>query len=55
MSNSEAGFERVYQGSALVFCWPLVLPPGSATTVRIQHTVTTTRDAALEEDARGAR
>jgi hypothetical protein len=55
VSNSEAGFERVYQGSALVFCWPLVLSPGSATTVRIEHTVTTTRDAALEEDARSSR
>lgn len=49
VSNSEAGFERVYQGSALVFAWPLVLPPGVATTVRIEHTVTTSRDRAVEE------
>ena len=25
VSSSEAGFERVYQGSALVFAWPLDL------------------------------
>ena len=30
VSNSEAGFERVYQGSALVFAWPLVLAPGAS-------------------------
>ncbi len=49
VSNSEAGFERVYQGSALVFSWPLVLAPGAAVTVRVEHTVTTTRDRAAEE------
>ena len=49
VSNSEAGFERVYQGSSLVFSWPLVLSPGASTTVRVEHTVTTTRDRAAEE------
>ncbi len=49
ISNSEAGFERVYQGSALVFSWPLVLAAGGATTVRVEHAVTTTRDRAVEE------
>jgi hypothetical protein len=49
VSNSEAGFERVYQGSALVFTWPLVLAPGASATVRVEHTLTTTRDAAVEE------
>jgi hypothetical protein len=49
VSNSEAGFERIYQGSALVFSWPLVLPAGAATTVRVEHTVTTSRDRAAEE------
>ena len=53
VSNSEAGFERVYQGSALVFAWPLVLPAGAATTVRVEHTVTTTRDRAAEEGLAG--
>ncbi len=49
VSNSEAGFERVYQGSALVFTWPLVLAPSTSATVRVEHTVTTTRDRAAEE------
>ncbi len=49
VSNSEAGFERVYQGSALVFSWPLVLAPGASTTVRLEHTVTTAHDRAAEE------
>ena len=55
VSNSEAGFERVYQGSALVFAWPVVLPPGGSTTVRVTHTVATSRDRAVEEGLRGAR
>ena len=50
VSNSEAGFERVYQGSALVFAWPIVLAAGAATTVRVEHTVTTARDRAVEEE-----
>ena len=49
VSNSEAGFERIYQGSALVFAWPLVLPAGATTTVRVEHTVTTSRDRAADE------
>jgi alpha-amylase len=49
VTNSEAGFERVYQGSALVFAWRLVLPAGGANTVRMDHTVATTRDRAVEE------
>jgi len=28
VSNSEAGFERVYQGSALLLAWPVTLSPG---------------------------
>ena len=49
VSNSEGGFERVYQGSALVFTWPLRLAPGTALTVRIAHAVATSRDRAAEE------
>ncbi len=52
ISNSEAGFERVYQGSALVVSWPVVLAPGAHTYVRIEHRVTTSRDRADED--RGA-
>ncbi|MBI4561746.1 MAG: DUF1926 domain-containing protein, partial [Candidatus Rokubacteria bacterium] len=28
VSLSEAGFERLYQGSAILLAWPLELPPG---------------------------
>ncbi len=49
ISNSEAGFERVYQGSALVLAWPIALRAGAAVTVRVEHTVTTARDRAVEE------
>jgi len=49
VSNSEAGFERVYQGSALVFAWPISLAAGAATTVRMEHAVATARDRAVEE------
>ncbi|MCU0505296.1 MAG: DUF1926 domain-containing protein [Chloroflexi bacterium] len=49
VSNSEAGFERVYQGSALVLTWPLRLAPGASSTVRVRHAVATTRDRAAEE------
>ena len=49
ISNSESGFERVYQGSALVFTWPLRLAPGGSRTVRVHHAVATTRDRAAEE------
>ena len=33
ISNSEHGFERIYQGSALVCVWPLELAPGERRTV----------------------
>ncbi len=49
VSNSEAGFERVYQGSALLIAWPVDLAPGARTTVRVSHLVTTSRDRAREE------
>jgi alpha-amylase len=49
ISNSEAGFERVYQGSALVLTWLFDLAPAARTSVRIEHRLTTTRDRAEEE------
>ncbi len=49
ISNSEGGFERVYQGSCLAFSWPLHLAPGAARTFRVRHEVSTTRDRAEEE------
>ena len=30
VSNSEGGFERVYQGSGLLVSWPLALPPAAS-------------------------
>ncbi len=35
VSNSEAGFESIYQGSCLVWLWPLKLAPGSSWDVQI--------------------
>ena len=44
ISNSEDGFERVYQGSALLLSWPLRLEPGARWGRIIRHAVTTTHD-----------
>jgi len=52
ISNSEAGFERTYQGSALLLSWPLRLEAASTTSVRIEHRVSTARDHAEEEQER---
>ncbi len=49
VSNSENGFERVYQGSALLLSWPLDLAPAERRELRVRHTVQTSRDLALEE------
>ncbi|MEK6721690.1 MAG: alpha-amylase/4-alpha-glucanotransferase domain-containing protein, partial [Chloroflexota bacterium] len=46
VSNSEAGFERVYQGSALLLSWPVRLEPGSRTVVRVEQVVSVARDHA---------
>jgi alpha-amylase len=59
ISNSEAGFERVYQGSALVGVWPLRLRAGEALAVSIRHRIGTDRDRGSEvpenPSARGLR
>jgi alpha-amylase len=44
ISNSEYGFERVYQGSALVASWPTELAPGARRTVAVRGRVRTTID-----------
>ena len=49
VSNSEAGFERVYQGAGLLFHWPLLLGVGESRTVTVAHAVATARDRAVEE------
>lgn len=49
ISNSEHGFERIYQGSALLLTWPLELAPSEARTVSMRNLVITSRDRAAEE------
>ncbi|HWH24650.1 MAG TPA: alpha-amylase/4-alpha-glucanotransferase domain-containing protein [Candidatus Limnocylindria bacterium] len=50
VSNSEAGFERVYQGSCLVFRWPLQLGAGQRATFRLDFTVAQSGDLAASPD-----
>jgi len=49
VSNSESGFERVYQGAGLLLSWPLALEPGATRTVSVSHAVTTAHDRTAEE------
>ena len=49
VSNSEAGFERVYQGAGMLLTWPLSLAGGASQTVTVRHAVATARDRAEEE------
>ena len=49
ISNSEAGFERSYQGSALLFRWPLDLEPGATFEASVRFDVSSKRDRLAEE------
>ena len=49
VSNSEDGFERIYQGSGQLFSWPIELQPGDRVSVRIEQAIQTSRDRAREE------
>ncbi len=49
VSNSEAGFERVYQGLGILVSWPLSLAPGASRTATIAHVAHAARDRAEEE------
>ena len=51
VSNSESGFERVYQGSGLLLSWPLSLAPAERFDVSVRHLVTTSRDRAAPASA----
>jgi len=51
VSNSETGFERVYQGSCLVLRWPLALAGGQTQTFTTSFSVTQSRDRFDEEIA----
>jgi alpha-amylase len=54
VSNSEGGFERVYQGSGLLLSWPLALAAGASIAVTVGHLVATTHDRAVEETGKAA-
>ena len=45
VSLSEAGLERIYQGSSIVWCWPLRLTPGETRELRIALTLRATASA----------
>jgi alpha-amylase len=45
VSNSEGGFELVYQGSSVVLVRPISLTPGARTTMRVVQHVTVAADA----------
>jgi alpha-amylase len=49
VSNSEAGFERVYQGSCLTQRWPLELAAGESATFTVTLAFDQARDRAAEE------
>ena len=51
VSNSEAGFERVYQGSCLIVRWPLSLVAGQPQTFATTLSFTQSRDRSAEEAA----
>ena len=47
VTNSEGGFERVYQGSGLLVSWPVRIAPGESWSRTIRQAVTTTVDRSL--------
>jgi alpha-amylase len=49
ISNSEGGFERVYQGSSLLFRWPVSLAPGDHATLTVSLAATQTIDHSAQE------
>lgn len=49
ISNSESGFERIYQGSSTLFVWPISVAPGQRVDVRMTSQVRVPRDHALAE------
>jgi hypothetical protein len=49
ISNSESGFERVYQGSTLLLSWAVRIAPRARHTASVEHRATLARDRATEE------
>jgi alpha-amylase len=50
VSNSETGFEKVYQGSCLIQRWPLALAAGESASFATVMSVAQSRDRAAEEE-----
>jgi hypothetical protein len=50
VSNSESGFERIYQGSSLVFRWPVAIEAGGRYASGVRFQVHQTRDLDAEEE-----
>jgi hypothetical protein len=48
VSNSESGFERSYQGSSLLFRWPVSLALGESRTFTVSFATAQTRDRSVE-------
>ena len=51
VSNSEAGFELVYQGSAILLSRPIALAPGERASLRVDQRVTVRADVSAPEAA----
>jgi hypothetical protein len=49
ISNSESGFERAYQGSALLLSRVVTLEPGGSVALHLEHRVTVATDRAVAE------
>ncbi len=49
ISRSEAGFDRVYQGSGLLVSWPIRLEPGETRRFAVRQVVTVARDRAADD------
>ena len=54
ISNSEAGFERVYQGSEMLVTWPVRLAAGATFTASLSNVIHAARDRAREQPAQVA-
>ncbi len=51
VSNSEDGFERVYQGSGLLLSWPVAIAPGGRWSGSVDHRVAVMADRAAPQAA----
>ena len=49
ISNSEGGFERVYQGSSMLFRWPVSVAPAESRAFTIRFGVSQSIDLAATE------